>query len=40
MDKRSNDLFEGGCARDIIGLTNINDDTDINIINPSLWNSK
>ena len=31
MDKRTNDLFEGGCARDIMGLTNLADDVDINI---------
>jgi hypothetical protein len=31
MDNRSNDLFEGGCARDIMGLNNLEDDVDINI---------
>ncbi len=31
MDKRNNDLFEGGCARDIMGLSNLDDNIDINI---------
>jgi hypothetical protein len=31
MDKRSNDLFEGGCARDIIGISDMDINADINI---------
>ena len=34
MDKITNELFEGGCARDIInvnGINNMNTDTDIDI---------